>query len=72
MTEESKIIAREVAAIKAAPTLCGLDALYVQYIGYSRLDDEPNVSAASLRGDLLDYQREICAASGTDCSSVGL
>ena len=72
MTHIETIIAREVSAIKAAPTREALDDLYSEYVGYSRLDDEPGVTAETLRGDLLDYQREICAASGTHCAAVGL
>ena len=72
MTEESKIIASEVASIKSAVSRDVLDALYVEFIGYSRIDDEPSVTAEVLRADLLDYQREICYASGTYYAAVGL
>ena len=72
MTEESKIIASEVAAIKAAVSRDVLDALYIEFIGYSRIDDEPSVTAEALRADLLVYQCEICYASGTHCAAVGL
>jgi hypothetical protein len=72
MKEEARIIACEVAAIKAATDRYTLDALYVEYVGYSRVEDEPWITEGQLRADLIDYQREICHASGTDCTAVGL
>jgi hypothetical protein len=65
-------IAADVAAIKNAASLQALDAMYVDFVGYSRIEDEPSVTAETLRDDLLDYQREICYSVGVHCASVGL
>lgn len=58
--------------LNTAETLADLDALYVNWIGYSTLEDEPNQTADDVRAVLRDYIKEFCAATGTPCGLAGL
>ena len=51
------------AAIDAAQTLTDLDALYVSWIGYSAVADNPATTAEELHADLLDYVLEATTAA---------
>lgn len=57
-------------ALQGAKTLEALDALNVEWIGHSRVEDDPAVDAYTLRDDLQDYIREVCYSTGVHCEDV--
>lgn len=59
-------------ALSGAKTIGDLDALYVEWIGYSAVEDDAEATEASLRETLGDYIREVCYAAGVHVSTVGL
>lgn len=61
-----------VADLSTAATINELDALYVNWIGYSAIEDDPLQTAEQLRGDLRDYIKEFCFSTGIDCEVAGL
>jgi hypothetical protein len=60
------------ADLLASKTLADLDRLYVNWIGYSVVEDHPSITEEALRGDLRDYIKEVCAATGVYCGNVSL
>lgn len=47
------------SALAGADTLQQLDALYLEWVGYSMLADAPETTATELRAVLADYLREV-------------
>ena len=57
--------ARRMAAdLSNAKTLAELDVLYVSWIGYSIVADDPQVQAPEVNDILQDYLREVCHSTG--------
>lgn len=62
--------AQMAADLSRAHTLQSLDALYLQWVGYSMVQDAPDKTAPELRAMLADYLGEYCAAAGIDCPDI--
>jgi len=63
--------ARAMAAdLASAQTLSDLDALYVNWFGYSVVEDDPASTEQDVRADLRDYIKEFCHSTGTHCAEV--
>jgi hypothetical protein len=60
------------ADLSTAETLVDLGQLYVNWIGYNTLEDDPGQTFEDIKGVLQDYIREFCYTCGIDCSDVGL
>jgi hypothetical protein len=71
MAPHTEVLTAQVAAIKTADK-AGLTFLYTELIGYDPFADDEANTPESVRGDLLDYCREMCFAAGLHCSDVGL
>ena len=65
-------ITTAVAATYAATTIEALYALYADEVGYSPADDGDKRDMETLRGDLIDHQREVCYDAGISCEQVGI
>lgn len=65
-------ITAAVAAIYAATTIEALYEHYKAEVGYSPADDGDKRDMETLRGDLIDYQREACYDAGISCAGVGI
>lgn len=64
--------AREVAALNTALDAAGLDpvkldAIYLQFIGYSPISEGSTDEPQETRETLQDYARELCFAAGIPC-----
>ena len=71
MTTQALTEARAMATtLHSAKTLADLDRLYVEWIGYSIVEDSPSETADSIRAILRDYIKEFCYSTGTHCSDV--
>ena len=71
-THASQEATAMVTALSAAQTLDDLDALYVKWIGYSTMEDDPSQTPDEVRAVLRDYIKEFCYSTGTHCGLVGL
>jgi hypothetical protein len=61
-------------ALAAARGLAALDALHVEWAGFSRIqvaeENREVVDEDSLRDDLEDHIREVCYSTGVHCEDV--
>lgn len=49
-----------------------LGQLHAELLGYNPFEDDLSITTEDVRGTLLDFVRELCAAEGIHCADVGL
>jgi hypothetical protein len=72
MQTQVERISALVGRIRGAETMAELDALYVELIGYSRAEDEPDATMETVRDDLLDWCGEDAFDREIHAGAVGL
>lgn len=65
-------LATYAAALKDASTIEELDNLYIDWIGYSLIEDDPEMPEWFVRDMLFDYLHACCTDYGFDLSDIGL
>lgn len=65
-------LAAQAAALADASTLDELDTLYVEWVGYSIVQDDAAATVEGVRDTLTDYLRECCYAYGVHVGDIGL
>lgn len=58
------------ARVQACDTLQGFDALWLEWVGYSMIEDSPDATAENIRADLVDYIKEFCYDAGIYCGDI--
>lgn len=58
--------------LRAAKDKADLDRLYVEWVGYSIFEDDPNETEDGVRAILVDYIKEFCYSTGVHVDDVFL
>jgi len=72
-SEQAMREARAMAAdLLTAETLADLDQLYLNWIGYSTVEDDPSQTFDDVKGVLTDFILEFCYDCGIHRNDVGI